>query len=303
MAIETQRRKFWFGTEEYADWFATPLRGADSSPTGWGVDGTLLSGGGFGFHSWGSHKRYTYEWPESSSPEVAQLMKSYRDGTFGRGLLYFIEPLTYGTNILPALWADPSMAVGDEAPSIVRGVTPEAVPTSGAQTNLLPVTSAYFPNVPDNGSDPTPDVSVFIPVPVGYVLHMGAFYSATGSAGIFVSPVNSNGSLGTRVPLTQLANDSSVVVADTFSGNIKGVRLWTSGPGTLTVAALIARLVPVAAGPSEIARIERGPWVGGQGHSGCRFLGTPSYVTNSPIAGGRIGFAASFIEVGSWIFG
>lgn len=49
--------------------------------------------------------------------------------------------------------------------------------------------------------------------------------------------------------------------------------------------------------------LSAGPWIGGQGHSGCRFATTPSYVTNSGYAGGRIGFAASFTEVGDWVFG
>lgn len=55
--------------------------------------------------------------------------------------------------------------------------------------------------------------------------------------------------------------------------------------------------------PAKLAALQRGPWIGGQGHSGCRFATAPSYVTNSGYAGGRIGFAASFTEVGDWVFG
>src|SRR5690606_3795009 len=87
--ILMSRCGLWFGTEQHAGWFPTPLSGADSSPVGWGADGTHLNGGGWAMGSWNSHKRYTYEWGQSSSREVAQLLKSYRDGTYGRGLLYF----------------------------------------------------------------------------------------------------------------------------------------------------------------------------------------------------------------------
>lgn len=491
MAVD-RRKCFLFGTEDRMVMFATPLQGADSSPSAWGVDGTLLNGGGYAFNSFGSHKRYTYEWPQSSSPEVAQMMKSYRDGTYGRGLLYFLEPGIYRTNILPAHWADPSMSINNEAPSLVYGVDPIAVPTSGGADLGLPVTSAQYDlSTVTPQSVATPDSSVFLPIPPGHTLLLGAFYSFTGTAGVFVTPINSNGTLGASVKLTDLNNSETNVVLDQFSGDIKGVRLWVSrsdstassitltamtgrlvetsdvptysawtvqrtnlhpdpsmtsktyvtetpaqatvsivSPGlrwtiaattavglnltgnslatgenarllihvranrsltasprirgtvvasgnvTLTTAwqwidvtgvagatavntgfllasgaghavsdwieidqVLIARTPDVgdwysgssttsdpllqrnrwlgAANASESVQesrvqsgssakldiISRGPWIGGQGHSGCRFLGTPSYVTNSPVEGGRVGFAASFAEVGSWVYG
>lgn len=297
------RRCFWFGTEEVSSWFATPLRGADSSPEGWGSSGTLLNGGGYGIHSWGTHKTYTYEWPSTSSPETAQKMKSYRDGTYGRGLLYFIEPTIFTTNVLPALWAAPSLAVDNDAPSLVYGVTPTAVATSGSATNDLPVQSAFYNVTTAAQTNAESDTSVFIPIPTGYTLHVGAFYSRTGTAGVYANPVNTNGTLGTRVQITAQANTSTSMVTNTFTG-VKGIRLWvgrtTSVASTITIAAMIARLVETGKPtPSQ------GPWIGGQGHSGCRFNpdSAPSYITNGPINGGQIGFAASFIEVGSWAFG
>jgi hypothetical protein len=301
MAIDT-RRCFWFGTEERADFFPTPLQGADASPAAWGTDATLLNGGGTADHSWGSHKRYSFEWPESSSPEVAQKMKSYRDGTYGRGLLYFIDPLSFRGNILPASLASPGMAVGDEAPSLVYDLEPQGVSVSGGELLDLPVTAAYY-NLSSTPvqAQATLDSSTFIPIPTGMTLHVGAFYSFTGTGGIFATPVNLNGTLGTPVKLTALANSSSSVVANTFTG-VKGVRIWmgrsSAVTSSVTAVAMIARLVETGKpAPSQ------GPWIGGQGHSGCRFSGVPTYVINSPIEGGRIGFAASFIEVGSWVYG
>lgn len=294
---------FWFGTEEHMEWVATPLQGADSSPDGWGASGTLLNGGGYGFHSWSTHKTYTYEWPQSSSPEAAQKMKSYRDGSYGRGLLYFIEPTIFRTNVLPAAWASPSMAVGDEAPSLVYGVTPTAVTTSNAATNDLPIQSAFYNVTTAAQSNPDLDTSVFIPIPEGHTLHVGAFYTRTGTAGVYATPINTNGTMGTRVQITAQANSSTTMVTQSFSG-IRGIRLWvgrtSSAASTITLAAMVARIVETGKpAPTQ------GPWIGGQGHSGCRFnpSSPPSYVTNSPIEGGRIGYAASFIEVGSWAFG
>lgn len=497
MPLDT-RRCFWFGTEERAGFISTPLRGADSSPSAWGVDGTLLNGGGYAFGSFGSHKRYTYEWPQSSSPEAAQLMKSYRDGTYGRGLLYFLEPGIYRTNILPAHWADPSMSLNNEAPALVYGATPIALPTSGGESLGLPVTSVQYDlssTLPQ--AIPTPDSSVFLPVPTGHTLFLGAFYSSTGTGGVFVTPVNSNGTLGASVKLTEKPNSGTDVVTDRFSGDIRGVRLWVGrADGTassVTIAAMAGRLmetadtvvygpwveqrrnlsndprlttqrtgygagasiatvtgitdapdgittanrvtpattvttsgsgitlVTVPAGTYTIsaslkadpgfsvsgnlafaipgvgagtpmtlsetawtrfswtftvastltvgiraslgtatgsflvtgvlielgttlapyfdgssnplgllertqwlsgdntlsvlegrtssgsaakqAKLVAGPWIGGQGHSGCRFVGTPSYINNGPVEGGRVGYAATFAEVGSWVYG
>lgn len=296
------RCKFWFGTEERMNWFPTPLQGADSSPIGWATDATLLNGGGSADHSWGSHKRYSYEWPQSSSPEVAQRMKSYRDGSYGRGLLYFIDPFTFRTNVLPASLAAPGVAVGSDAPSLVYDLEPQSVLVSGGETLDLPVSAAYY-NLASTlvQTQATADSSTFIPIPTGMTLHVGAFYAFTGTGGIFATPVNLNGTLGTPVKLTTIANSSTSVVSNTFTG-IKGIRIWagrtTNVASSITATAMIARLVETGKpAPSQ------GPWIGGQGHSGCRFSGTPTYVSNSPIDGGRIGFAASFIEVGSWIYG
>lgn len=302
MALDT-RNCFWFGTEDRMEWFSTPLRGADSSPEGWGSTGTLLNGGGYGIHSWGTHKTYTYEWPQSSSPETAQKMKSYRDGTYGRGLLYFIEPTIFRTNVLPAAWAAPSLAVDNEAPTLVYGVTPTAVATSGFATNDLPVQSAFYNVTTAAQTNADTDTSLFIPIPTGMTLHVGAFYSRTGTAGVYATPINTNGTMGTRVQITAQTNSATTMVTNSFTG-IKGIRLWvgrtSSVASTITIAAMIARLVENGKpAPAQ------GPWIGGQGHSGCRFnpSSAPSYVTNGPIDGGRIGFAASFIEVGSWAFG
>lgn len=314
--------------------FATPLLGADSSPSAWGADGTLLNGGGWALNSWGSHKRYNYEWPASSSREVAQKMKSYRDGTYGRGLLYFLEPTIFTTNVLPAHWADPSMSIDNEAPSLVYGVDPTPVATSGGANLGLPITSArYDLSSVTPQSVPTPDSSVFIPIPEGHTLFLGAFYSSTGTGGVFATPVNGNGTLGTAVKLTEKSNTDANVVTDRFSGDLRGVRLWVgrsdATASTVTITAMAGRIIetskvptppapegfgygegPYGSGPyggsvpvPRTGTFFSGPWIGGQGHSGCRFLGTPTYVTNSPIEGGRIGFAATFVEVGSWVYG
>lgn len=300
----------WFGTEDRMMWIPAPQPGASSSPEGWAANGTLIGGGGWAAHSWDTHKTYAYEWSSASSPQVAQLMKSYRDGTYGRGLLYFLDPSTYETNILPARWADPSMALGDESPSLLYGVKPTGTATSGGEANLLPVQSAVYNVTTPAASSPAPDDSLFVPVPPGYSAYLAFMYSYTGTAGVWVTPVNSNGTLGTSVRLPPVANNASSMQGILFSSaGSKGFRIWlgrsSNTASTLTLTALSVRLVKADASPGTLLRALAGPWVGGQGHSGCRFLQPPTYIVNgaAPDSPARIGYAATFTEVGSWVYG
>lgn len=293
--------QIWFGTTDYSTWIDAPLAGAESTAEAWGSSGTLLNGGGYSFNSLGSNKVFIYEWRDSSARRMAQTMKSFRDGTFGRGLLYWHSPNNYDTNLLPAQWADPSMSLGDELPSLVTGAVPDWTPTSNFQQNLLPVRTAVY-NLNGIATGHRNGDSVFIPIPEGYNLHLGAFYSSTGSGGVFYAPVSAGDILGTPVQLFPLSNTSTNVVNTVVSSAFIGVRLYvgksTTANSSVSVAAMTARLIPStrAVTPSFLA----GPWIGGAGHSGARFEGTPTWVENSGVDGGQIGYAATFREVGSW---
>lgn len=295
-------KRFWFGTKDWMQWIDVPLSGADVSPTGWEAEGTTLGGGGFALGSVGSHKRYSFEWRKSSARRQAQLLKDYRDGAYGRGLIYFIDPLTYDTNVLPARWANPSMTFGEEGSTLVYGVSPLATVTSNFQTNRIPSTRVTYDLANVAAGYRGVEDSVFIPIPEGYELRLGAMYSATGTGGVFYSPVNANGTVGAAVALTQSAVDATNLVPDVVPTGLLGIQLWVGktavGAATVNLAAMTGRMVQIGKTLNTT-----GPWVGGQGHSGCNFLGTPTYVNNTGMDGGQVSFAASFVEVGSWIYG
>ena len=317
------RKHFWIEVEGgWRGWIETPLRGADSSPTAWGSDGTLANGGGFVTNSWGSHKRYTFEWPESSSREAAQFMKSLRDGSYGRGLIHFIEPTLYDQNVLPARVADPSMAVGNEGGSLVYGYDPSGVSTSNWDFNGLPVQSAYY-NLINTPVGYRGDAdSVYVSIPEGHTFYLGAFYQKTGSGGIFARTVNMNGTQGDDILIPALANDAPAAFSTAFEG-VRGVRLWLGktelGAASVTATALIGKFGPNAIagefgygegpygesnyGGVEPIDISFDKWMGGMGNSGCRFVGTPTFINNTGLFGGTVGYSATFAEVGSWIYG
>lgn len=298
-------KNLWFGTEDYMQWVETPLSGAESTPQGWEASGTLLNGGGYASHSWGTHRTYDYTWRNSSAREASQIMQNYRNGTWGRGLIYFHDPLTFDQNILPARWADPSMALGDESMSLVYGQQPVASPTPSFQVNGLPIQSVTY-NVNQTTTGINREDSLFIPIPEGYQLRLGAVYTRVGLGGIFATPVQQDGVERSSILLNQVAPDAAVMTPNPVEVGMKGVRLWIgkSGSGTptptVTVSAMTARLVKVGSGSVEASRVSSGPWIGGQGHSGCRFDGPPTEIKYNRVNGGQVGYSASFKEVGSW---
>lgn len=325
------RKYFWLDVEGgWRGWIETPQRGADVSPSAWGSDVTLLNGGAGVHNSWGAHKRYVFEWSDSASRRDAQFMQSLAAGTYGRGLIHFIEPTLYDQNILPARWADPSMALGSEGAGLVYGVTPTAVPTANWETNLLPVRSvSYVLNAVPAGYR-GPEDSLYISIPEGYTLFLGAFYTSTGTGGLFVSPVNDAGAVGTPIRLPETGNTSATFNLDgAFTG--RGVRLWAgksaNGSASVTVSGIVGHLIPTQAFQDYEYGYGEGPygggpyggytdaqipfleahWSGGMGHSGVRFVGKPTLQLNTgmgaPDGGPSVSYAATFAEVGSWLYG
>ena len=319
------RSALWFGTHAGGmRWMPTPLSGAEMSPEGWETGGTLLNGGGYQQNSFGSHKTYTFEWPESSSREAASLMKAYADGTYGRGLIYFVDPLIYDQNVLPAQWADPSMVLNYEGVSHVYGEVPTGTPTTNPKPNHLPITSAVYDLSYITSGFRGVEDAVFVPIPEGYSLLLGAVYTSTGSGGIFASWQDSNGVIQSAQRLTQVSPAEVGTFLPDVAVNGEGVWLWvgktSSGAASVTITSMIARLVKTSdlntgtvygdgfygqfsygsALPYRVLKLYKGPWQSGMGHSGCRFIGKPTYIANTGVNGGQVSYSASFREVGMW---
>mgnify|MGYP006921316401 CR=1 FL=1 len=287
--------QFYFGTEGRMRWMRAPSIGMDSGAVGRGTDGTTANGLGYVNQSVGTHRQYLMEWPPSSSLPEAAVMEGYRNRVYGRGPLYFHSPLTLPYNVLSARHAAPAMACGLEGTSFIDQYTPTAVATSGAGTNDLPAESAYYDLLNAAVGFQLAD-SVFIPVPPGYTAYVGSFYQATGTGVVAVVPVDLSGADGASVTLTALANNATNIVPDVFY-SVSGLRLWlgktSSGAASVLNAANIIRMYPDGEAPDTA-----GPWLPGMGHSGCRFVGEPTHITNGGMYGGMVSYAATLKEVG-----
>lgn len=320
------RKKMWLSVEGgWAGWVDTPNSGADASPTGWGTESTFLSGGGFVDNSWGTHKRYTFEWSDASTRQMAQFMQSLRQGTYGQGLIHFVEPTLYDTNILPARVAAPHLSVEDEGFPLTRGDRGVAVSTSSVGSLNTPRMGVRFDLSKVYTGYPGAEFSTYIVIPEGYMLSLG--YTGSGDGDVFVR----YGGEDHEVPRMSASGSAVTGFVDgLYVSDNRAARLWIgkrlgTETGNFTVTSITARLIPrnkifkkplpgfgygeqpYGAGPyggSETTatwnKLIRGPWVGGMGHSGVRFNGAPSLVHNTGVNGGQVGFSASFIECGAW---
>ena len=287
--------RMWFGTEDKMQWIDCPLQGADVSPLGWSAEGTLLNGGGYAKHSWASHRNYVFEWRQSSARRMAQIMHNYRDGVYGRGLIHFVDPLTYDFNILPKQWAYPALMAGEANNPFLRGT---ALGTVATPTNTfnLPIRGAVVSLGSLTGFRSAD--SVFIPRPEGHTIHVWAHYGITGqaTAGVYVIPVDDLGVNGTPVRVAPSSLTGSPVGVKYSTG--RGIRLCVmktnATTATVNLYGTTARVTPTTANQTLTE------WLGGQGNSGCRFVGSPTYIENTGVNGGQISYAASFKEVGDW---
>lgn len=298
----------WFGTQEYSTWIQTPQRGADVSAHGWNENGTFLNGGAYAFNSYNTHKEFDFSWRSTSSRKEAQTMMSFYSGTFGRGKLYFLDPLTMKTNVLPARWADPSITCDFEGESLVPGVDPIRVSQTDTERLQLPVSSAQYRFSSHIQGDPR-EVGLFVPIPEGYIAVISGVSSSSGNAKVNISHVGKGGvlqggvqALPDATPATLVYPLDGAALAAANPGVI-GFQLWFGGEaagdivdGTLTVNSLGVHMLLPEELPSYF-NVPRDHWYGGQGNEGVRFLQPPTYINNTGRDGGQIEFAATFTEV------
>lgn len=286
------REQMWFGTEESMRWIETPQTGADVSPLGFGTSATSLNGGGYVRNSWDSHKVHNFSWGESASPSLASLIHAYRNGSYGRGLIYFHDPMYYQTNILPRRVADPSMAVNYEAAPLIRDLWPRATPT-GANANNLPVQTAIY-DVPPEYDGMVGMDEIYIPIPPGFTFNFGAVYSSANAAAriYYRTPSGKFTVAQTTLTATDLL---PISIAGEPWVRIGIENTATSTTHAVSITAMMARLLPPGESPEPTT-----PWMGGEGHSGCQFQGNPTIVNYNGVNGGQVGIACTLVETGAW---
>ena len=289
------RCAFWFGTEERMIWLDTPLSGADTSPEAPRSSGTLLNGGGFGFTSRVTHRLYRYDWRRTSDRRLIEELQAYRMGLFGHGLIYFHDPLTFTSNVLPASWSAPGMFTDGAGDAVFPGWTLTTSRQSSGNLNLPVMTLRMSANT----GQATFRREVFVPIPEGYQLHLGAFYQGSKAAPYYRVMDDAGNVSDTFEPVPRLDPAKANVVSPTpITG--RGVYLSIRGTAAncwVDLQAMVGRLFKAGTAKEQDFM---GPFGIGLGHSGAVFESEPTIVEYNGVGGGQFGASATFREVGNW---
>lgn len=277
----------YFGTRERMTWVKCPAFNADLSTQGWGTSGTYLNGGGYVRGSLTRHKVFQFAWNLAKSEDIRSIL-DYSTGMYGEGPIYFLDPFAVSQNVLPMYWSAPRLAKED-APVLIKDQRPTLV-TTGTNTFGYPTKSAVYTLTSASRS-----AELFIPVPEGYTFHLGVHGTATGTAKVSVTPVGLNGNVTTAQTAPVMTVDTSQRT-NTAISSVSGVTLSLTGAGVITLAGLIAQILP------DGQDVATGGFISGQGNSGVRF--EPGSITltgySSPEAQDLQGATATLREVAAW---
>ncbi len=304
--------KVWFGNQRYGTWIKAPLADMNANSTSFLAEQQFTNGGSFIKSSFGSTKNYDMSW--NGSLDELQVIKDFKDGIYGGGLLYWEDP--FAKNILPTHWAAPMLTVRDW-PSLISSDNKPTPVTHSVTAKNLPYQSALY-NV-FNTAETVRSLTLLIPEE--HVLRLGFVYSATGTASIKAVPIlTSTGADGTPVTLTQLAyNASSLYDSSATFSNVTGaanrakaVRIYISRtdntPSTVTIRGGIATLF-LADGSSGHGHDLWGTgvqystnWSSGQGATGS-IMPNPPTIQYKNIVGSKrlVNMSASLKEVEAWL--
>lgn len=280
----------WFGTFHHSEWIECPALGSDLPSRAWGAGGEYLSGGAFEAGAPDAYREFSLAWHAASTmPEMAR-MNAFRDGAYSKSqndLLYFHDPLSYLVNVLPRRWAQPSLMVRSGRPWAVSEV-------DGPGVRGLPLAGAHIVAGTSDPVAPGPG-ALFVPIPPGMSLFIGANTVSTSGNGVYHRRVNADGSLD---PGNQIVADNRNSISNP-DGLIRGILLYFKGE--FDVFGIRATLTKVGSSLPDDFSSSVWSWHSGMGHSGCRFSGAPTYMPTNGVNGGMASYAVTLREVGDWL--
>lgn len=281
------RRHVWFGTKDHMQWIPTPKVDVPAGKTGFSNAVQFMNGGQWQRKSKASAKKYTFSWNLKSRDAIRPVL-DYNDGLYGDGWIYYCHPFAMDKNVCPAYWATPYINAYD-GPVVVDDARPELVNT-GSVVNGFPIESAIY-TVTSTSRIP----SVFLPIPPGYTLHIGAHGELlSGSAAVkIIEHITPAG--GPESNLTLLTKTDALtnytVSGSTYTGVT--ITLTSASTGQLQLDGIIAQVL------KDGADAPTGPFISGQGQSGMEFAGDPE-VSDYNVAYDLVGVSANFIETEAW---
>lgn len=282
--------KVWFGTRNYMQWVSAPAVDIQAGKQGYANTISFLGGGAAVRRSKAGAKRYSMAWNMKHREDIEPIL-DYADGLYGNGYIYYMDPFAMDRNVLPAYLAAPYINYYD-GPFVVDDTRP-TLTTAITSSNGYPLESALYKLT---ASSKVP--SVFVPIPEGHTLYIGAHGSVqAGNGAVTVTPWTSAVGAGTTVNLPFLSTGTTQRTNSqwSYANGVQGVTisLRTTSTGTLQLDGLIAQVAP------DGAVLPSGGFISGQGSSGLSFASSPS-VSQYSAALDRVGCAVELIETEAW---
>lgn len=284
----------YFGNRKLMRWVKAPAPGASFSAIGYSDRLDYISGGVGVRESANAHLEYTVSWESADRADI-RLITDYAYGTYGDDPIVWLDPLSMDSNILNKGWSMPGLATKDAVPLV--GLTrPDSAPNADMSMGY-PVDMARYTIQP--GEVPR---KFHVPVPAGYTAWIGA-HGEVAAAGMVAQPTLGGVDFGAGITVPVLSTSTDIRFSTSIVGG-EGVGfdlslIPTPLPGTATVAPALAGVMVQVLKTGKTP--ERGGFISGEGHSGCKFEGKP---TRTPyfFADGResIGMAAKLTEIGDW---
>lgn len=227
------RHWMWFGTRGFETWIPMPASNSEMSRTGSESAWEGLNGGAGGSSSKSGHKVYNFAWNDSTADDLVPIV-DYAEGVYdtqdGVNLLYFVTPDAALRNALPQNWAHPALAAEDGMP-LWWDNRPDAIATA-ANPYRYPARTARY-------SAEGVSQRVYIPIPPGFSAWVGVHGSATGDAGVQVSPVVGDGvGAPVKIPMLSVINPQRMNTEFPNSSSCSGIELSMISTGLLRNLAL-----------------------------------------------------------------
>src|SRR5690625_289055 len=215
----------WLGTSERMLWVPCPAIDMPRPQERWQASGTFANGGGWVRRSAAGHRVYDLSWNLMPASEISKIRAIF-DGVYGQGPFYFIDPSAERTNVFPAAWAQPRLAL-DGGPPLVYDQVPSREVYPGPNRSYPQVGARYVLTEGSNAN------TLKIPVPEGYRFHFRAGYKNPYSNQVESARQALLNTIAayTDAPVqwsTTEPGDTSVVWVDPGSGV---ARQWSAGVG------------------------------------------------------------------------
>lgn len=183
----------------------------DYTRQGYSSVSALVNGGASVERSLTAAKKYAITWPMRGR-QITQMILGMAEGVWGDELIYFVDPFAMDQNLADQQFGNPALAAMDGLTLFYDGdvdVVPSLSPITYDPVLMYPNSQAVYEA---RGTSR----KIYVPIVPGHVAWVGAHGSATGAAGMRVTPYVSS-SAQTPTTLTMLPVNTPTLVNTPFS--------------------------------------------------------------------------------------